>query len=261
MWRSVLRNSRLGNYKFLRQKPLSNFIADFYCPALMLVVEIDGDSHKGNEEYDELRSEKLAEFGIKVLRYSNQQVTNSTQVVLQLLLEQVEERRDKTSAPLDKGGLGGIKDSKTLSAKQREEAAKWIKDNAMAWAVGEASVEEITEMNILKASHLAMRRAVKSLKAQPNMLLVDGRPINLFENIPAVSLVNGDCLSLSIAAASIIAKVYRDKLMLKLDKQYPNYGFAAHKGYGTLGHRMALRRFGAAPCHRPTYAPVACLLT
>lgn len=159
------------------------------------------------------------------------------------------------------GYRGIIRDSKQLTAKQREVAAKWIKNNAVAWAAGEASVEEITEINILEASHLAMRRAVESLKVQPNMLLVDGRPISLFENILAVSLVNGDCLSLSIAAASIVAKVYRDELMVKLDKEYPQYGFAAHKGYGSLSHIMALRRFGAAPCHRPTYAPVACLLT
>ena len=154
-----------------------------------------------------------------------------------------------------------IRDSKQLTAKQREEVARWIKENAVAWAVGEASVEEITEMNILKASHLAMRRAVEALKVKPDILLVDGRPVQLGKSLPTINIVKGDSLSLSIAAASIIAKVYRDKLMVALDKQYPNYGFASHKGYGSLAHRMALQNYGPAPCHRLTYAPVACLLT
>lgn len=165
-------------------------------------------------------------------------------------------QRDETSALLDKGGLGGVKDSKKLTEKQREKAAKWIKKKAVAWAVGEASVEEITELNILRASHLAMQRAVETLEIQPDMLLVDGREVQLSKNIPAVNLVKGDSLSLSIAAASVVAKVYRDGLMVKLDNMYPNYGFASHKGYGSLKHKVALREYGPAPCHRPTYAPV-----
>ncbi|MFH1354464.1 MAG: ribonuclease HII [bacterium] len=149
-----------------------------------------------------------------------------------------------------------IRDSKQLSEKQRVKAAKWIKENAAAWAVGEASIEEITELNILRASHLAMQRAVKGLPVQPDLLLIDGRPAKINTVMPRINIIKGDSLSLSIAAASIMAKVYRDGLMIELDKKYPAYGFASHKGYGSLTHRMALKKYGAVPCHRPTYEPV-----
>ncbi len=161
-------------------------------------------------------------------------------------------------------GMGGrpfIRDSKQLTAKQREEAEVWIKENAAAWAVGKASVEEITKTNILRASCLAGRRAVKALRIKPDLLLVDGRPAGLYEQIPAVGLAGGDKLSFSIAAASIVAKVYRDRLMVELDKKFPRYGLAAHKGYGSAAHKEALTKHGPSACHRPTYAPVAEALT
>jgi ribonuclease HII len=156
-----------------------------------------------------------------------------------------------------KSGLIIIRDSKQMTEKQREKATVWIKENAMAWAVGEASVEEITKINILRASHLAMKRAVEGLGVRPNMLLVDGRPIELCDDIPTVNLIGGDALSVSIAAASIVAKVHRDDIMRKLDKDFSDYGFASHKGYGAVTHMAALKEFGACPHHRPTYAPVA----
>jgi ribonuclease HII len=152
-----------------------------------------------------------------------------------------------------------IRDSKTLSAKQREKAETWIKENALAWAVGEASVDEITELNIRGAAHLAMRRAVEQLYCSPDLLLIDGNPVQIHNSIPSVSIVGGDGLSFSIAAASILAKVHRDRILTALDKEYPVYGFAGHKGYGSAGHMDALRKHGPCKWHRPTYRPVRIL--
>ena len=150
-----------------------------------------------------------------------------------------------------------IRDSKQMTEKAREKTVEWIEQNAVAWAVGEASVKEITVMNILNASHLAMKRAVESLRVRPNMLFIDGRPVELTKDIPAINLIGGDSISRSIAAASIVAKVYRDDIMRKLDKEHPNYGFASHKGYGAAVHMAALEEYGATLHHRPSYAPVA----
>ncbi|MDP3997071.1 MAG: ribonuclease HII [bacterium] len=165
-------------------------------------------------------------------------------------------KRQNIGIPLTRDKIF-IRDSKTLSAKQREMAEKWIRENALAWAVGEASVEEITVLNIRRASHLAMRRAVDALSQKPEMLLVDGNPAQPHETVPSVNILDGDALSFSIAAASIVAKVYRDNLMVELDKKYPAYGFAAHKGYGSQFHLGALKEHGACAIHRPTYAPIA----
>jgi len=154
-----------------------------------------------------------------------------------------------------------IRDSKTLSVKQREKAAAWIKENASAWAIGEAGVEEITALNIRAASHLAMRRAIEKLKLSPDLLLIDGTPAQIHSTIPAINIVDGDAKCFSIAAASILAKVYRDQLMSELDHLYPQYGFASHKGYGTQRHLAALRLHGVSPYHRSTYQPVAQFLT
>lgn len=152
-----------------------------------------------------------------------------------------------------------IRDSKMLSAKQREKAAIWIKDNALAWAVGEATVEEIYTLNILQAARLAMRRAVEQLPQIPEILLIDGQSRNLHPTIPSESIVKGDQKSFSIAAASIVAKVHRDNLMVELGKQYPKYGFESHKGYGAKQHQEALRQFGVTQHHRAAYAPIKAL--
>lgn len=153
--------------------------------------------------------------------------------------------------------IPSIRDSKTLSAKQREIAATWIQEQSLSWAVGEASVEEITELNIRNAAQLAMRRAVDGLTKTPDLLLLDGTPAQIHPLIPTTNIVNGDALSFSIAAASILAKIHRDAIMINLDATFPNYGFASHKGYGSKQHLQALEEFGASPHHRPTYAPVA----
>jgi ribonuclease HII len=149
----------------------------------------------------------------------------------------------------------GLDDSKKLSHKQREALEIEIKAQALAWAVGFASVAEIAELNILHATGLAMRRAVQSLSTAPAIALVDG---NYAFPLPCAvkTVVKGDSLSCSIAAASILAKTARDRVMAELDGLYPGYGFASHKGYHAEVHVEALRRLGPCPEHRLSWAPV-----
>jgi ribonuclease HII len=150
-----------------------------------------------------------------------------------------------------------IRDSKTLSAAQREKATTWIHSNALAWAVGEANVDEIDKLNIRQASHLAMRRAVSTLKELPDLLLIDGTPVQLHDKIPAINIIGGDKECYSIAAASILAKVYRDNIMIELDNKFSGYGWFSNKGYGSQVHMTALNNLGANKHHRRSYAPVA----
>jgi len=150
-----------------------------------------------------------------------------------------------------------LRDSKQLSSKRREKVAANIQAHAYAWAIARASVNEITTHNIRAASHLAMRRAAEQLSYPPQLLLIDGTPAQPHPAIPAHNIIKGDSLSLSIAAASILAKVHRDYIMTELDLQYPVYKFASNKGYGAAVHLDALKEIGACPYHRPTYAPVA----
>jgi ribonuclease HII len=153
-----------------------------------------------------------------------------------------------------------IRDSKVMSAKQRELAARWIQENALAWAVGEASVEEIDTVNIRRASHLAMQRAVDALKIEPGMLLIDGTAAQPHPKIPAVNIIKGDQLCYSIAAASIVAKVYRDKMMAMFSEKFPGYDWENNKGYGSLSHKTALLEKGITVLHRKSYAPIAALV-
>lgn len=148
----------------------------------------------------------------------------------------------------------GVADSKSLTAARREAACDAIVSCA-EWAVGIADVAEIDALNILNATHLAMRRAVQGLFADVDFLLVDGLPV---PNLPAPhrSLVKGESRSACIAAASVVAKVMRDRLMDRLHDQYPVYDFARHKGYGTHAHMRALEAHGPCPCHRRSFAPV-----
>ena len=150
----------------------------------------------------------------------------------------------------------GLADSKKLSALQRERLFDQICARALCCAIGMASVQEIDEINILQASMLAMRRAVQGLRLTPAKVLVDGNRIPVLP-VRAEAVVGGDALVPEISAASIIAKVHRDRWCAQLDIQYPDYGFARHKGYGTAQHVAALRRFGACPEHRRSFAPVA----
>jgi ribonuclease HII len=149
----------------------------------------------------------------------------------------------------------GIHDSKLLSPATREDMEVKIKARAVAWAVAFASVEEIAELNILHATGLAMRRAVEALSVAPAVALIDG---NYAFAMPCVvkTVVGGDALSLSIAAASILAKTARDRLMVEMDAVYPGYGFASHKGYRAPIHWKALKEMGPSPIHRMAWNPV-----
>ncbi len=151
----------------------------------------------------------------------------------------------------------GINDSKQLSASQREELFTAITKVARGIGVGVVDVATIEAVNILRATHIAMRLAVQNLPAglQPDIALIDGRPVKDF-SLPQVALVKGDERCISIAAASIIAKVSRDRIMTELDSEYPGYGFAVHKGYGVPLHLRALKEQGVSPIHRRTFRPV-----
>jgi len=153
----------------------------------------------------------------------------------------------------------GIDDSKALTEKRRAALEPEIKARALAWGVGFASVEEIDELNILHATGLAMCRAIEALSIQPTIALVDGN-YRFKLPCPVTTVVKGDSLSLSIAAASILAKTARDRLMVELDGQYPGYGFASHKGYNAPVHQHALKTLGPCPAHRPGWAPIKALL-
>ncbi len=155
--------------------------------------------------------------------------------------------------------IEGLNDSKKLSEKRREALAIEIKQKALAWSLGRAEPEEIDEINILNATMLAMQRAVQALSIKPDFILVDGNRSPDF-NIPSQAIIKGDSLVSEISAASILAKVARDDEMKELDKQFPEYGFAKHKGYPTKLHFEKLAEFGTTPFHRRSFAPVARIL-
>ena len=148
--------------------------------------------------------------------------------------------------------LPGLTDSKKLTDKRRRELFPLIKEQAIAYGIGLASEQEIDEINILQATFLAMERALAQLSVRPELALLDGNREKDF-GIPGKTVVKGDSLSANIAAASILAKVTRDDMMLELAKQYPEYGFDIHKGYGTKAHYEALRTHGASPVHRNSF--------
>lgn len=150
-----------------------------------------------------------------------------------------------------------LTDSKKLTVSQRETIYRELTSrDDVCWAASVSEPDEIDRINILRATHQAMRRAVTALAIQPQHALIDGLPVRPFP-FPQTALVKGDAKSFSIAAASVIAKVTRDRIMLELDARYPAYGFARHKGYGTEFHLERLRIHGPSPIHRKTFAPVA----
>ncbi len=155
--------------------------------------------------------------------------------------------------------LDGLRDSKKLTEKRREALYDEICASALAWSLGRAEVEEIDRINILQASLLAMRRAVDGLAIEPERVLVDGNRCPQLRQ-PCEAIVKGDDLVAAISAASIIAKVARDREMAALDAEYPGYGLARHKGYPSKAHLEALRTLGVTPIHRRSYAPVRRLL-
>lgn len=152
--------------------------------------------------------------------------------------------------------IQGLADSKKLTALRREKLYDEIRAKALCCSIAQASVEEIDNLNILQATLLAMRRAVDGLRLKPNKVLVDGNRLPTLD-ILAEAIVKGDALVPAISAASILAKVYRDRWCAEFHLEYPQYGFAGHKGYGTALHLAALREHGACPQHRRSFAPVA----
>jgi len=148
--------------------------------------------------------------------------------------------------------IPGLTDSKKLTDKKRRELFPLIQEQALAYGVGFATEQEIDEINILQATFLAMQRAIDQLTVKPDLALIDGNREKDF-GLPVKTVVKGDSLSANIAAASILAKVTRDNLMVKLAEKYPQYGFEIHKGYGTKAHYAALREYGPSPIHRMTF--------
>ena len=148
--------------------------------------------------------------------------------------------------------IEGLNDSKKLTEKKREALFDIICESAVAYCIAEASVEEINELNILEADLLAMRRAIDGLSVKADFAIIDGNIARDFQ-IPAMAVVKGDSRSMNIAAASILAKVTRDRMCIDLDAQYPQYEIAKHKGYGTKAHMEALRKYGPSPIHRKKF--------
>jgi len=160
----------------------------------------------------------------------------------------------------DLNPIKGLADSKILTALRREKLFDEIRSKALCCSIAEASVEEIEELNILQATMLAMRRAVEGLRLKPKLVLVDGNRLPVL-NIRAEAIVKGDSKVPAISAASILAKVHRDRWCMSYDLEFPQYGFAKHKGYGTAEHLAALKAYGACPQHRKTFRPVTEVLS
>lgn len=152
--------------------------------------------------------------------------------------------------------IEGLKDSKKLSEKKRESLYVEIQEKALAWSIAEATHEEIDQLNILQASLLAMKRAIEGLSIQPQKALIDGNKIPKEMNIECEAVVGGDALHAEISAASILAKVTRDRQMKALDQHYPQYGFAQHTGYPTKAHLEAIAQYGVLAEHRRSYKPI-----
>ena len=159
-----------------------------------------------------------------------------------------------TSAPSSAElSLASLNDSKQLSERQRYALREVIQREAIAWAVGVVSADEIDKINILRASILAMHRAVSQLSVRPQHLLIDGNRFSPYEDIPHTTVVKGDATYMSIAAASILAKTYRDDYMLRIHQEYPQYHWDHNKGYPAPAHRDAIRQFGTTPYHRMSF--------
>ncbi len=157
--------------------------------------------------------------------------------------------------------IAGLADSKALTPAARDALASAIRDSALAFAIAEASVEEIDALNILRANDLAMARALAALSPQAERAIIDGNRVPPGLPCPAQALVKADASVAAVSAASILAKTHRDALMIAADASFPGYGFARHKGYGVAAHAQALRRLGPCPLHRKSFAPIRTLLS
>jgi ribonuclease HII len=156
--------------------------------------------------------------------------------------------------------IAGLADSKKLTERKREQLSNIIQEQALSWAIAEASVAEIDSLNILQATLLAMQRAIAGLHSQPDTVLVDGNQLPQL-TMPALAIIKGDSTVQAISAASIIAKVYRDQLMVDYHQQYPDFSFHLHKSYGTAQHIREIQQFGFLEIHRKTFNPVKTLIT
>lgn len=156
--------------------------------------------------------------------------------------------------------IEGLNDSKKLSAKKREALAPLIRERALAWGVGWASVEEIDSVNILEATFLAMERALAALVRKPELILIDGNRAPKHLPAPFETIVKGDARVPAISAASILAKTERDRLMAQIGREHPEYGFGQHAGYGTKAHIEAIGKYGVLPCHRRSFEPVKSII-
>lgn len=149
--------------------------------------------------------------------------------------------------------IAGLDDSKKLTEKKREGLYNIIKETAVAYSVAYGTLEEIESVNILEATYLAMNRAIEGLSVKPDFALIDGNRVPRGIKIPCETIVKGDSKSMSVAAASVLAKVTRDRLMLEYDKKYPEYNFKKHKGYGTKEHTELIKQYGPCEIHRPSF--------
>ncbi len=149
--------------------------------------------------------------------------------------------------------IEGLNDSKKLTEKKREALFDKVKETAISWSVAFASIEEIEEHNILNATFIAMNRAIEGLNVSADFAIIDGNRVPKGIKVPCETVVKGDSKSMSVAAASILAKVSRDRLMLELDEKYPQYEFKRHKGYGTALHIEKIKEYGPSECHRPSF--------
>lgn len=194
--------------------------------------------------------------------------TLSTKILQNLLIAGVDEAgRGPLAGPVFAAAvilnperpINGLADSKTLTANKRDNLYRIIKESALSWSIAQASVEEIDRLNILQATMLAMQRAVNGLAIQPDEVLVDGNRLPKLA-MPTLAIVKGDSKVQAISAASILAKVERDRLMVKYHQQYQNFSFHIHKGYGTKQHLHEIKQFGFLDIHRKTFNPIKTLL-
>jgi ribonuclease HII len=247
---SELRSRFVERGEPLSEEGLGRLRADPRAGARAVAAALDRRARAAQAE--EARLDRLTEFERQLWSAGVQRVGGTDEVGMAPLAGPV----IAAAVILQPGArLRGVDDSKKLTPEQRERLDPEIRRAAVAWAIGRAEVEEIDRLNIYQAGLLALKRAVLALSPQPEHLLVDARRLDLA--LPQQPIIQGDAKSLTIGAASIVAKVHRDRLMAELDARHPGYRLAENKGYPTPDHLEALRRLGPSPIHRRSFAPVA----
>ena len=250
------------NLDELTIKEIKNKIKSFDDVSQQLLKELQTDSRKGVQKIAQRIEKKRAKEKQAKEKYEKMRVYEKKKLAdgYDLICGIDEAGRGPLAGPVVAGAvilsedtyLAGLDDSKKLSEKKREELFDLIYKQAQAVGVGIVEQSRIDEINILQATYEAMKKAISNLNITPNYLLIDAETIPQVD-LPQKKKKKGDSKSVSIAAASIIAKVTRDRILVEYDEQYPEYGFAGHKGYGTQAHRQALKEFGPCPIHRKSY--------